>query len=69
MRVYGMNVLKELDKKKIKKVFTSRKEVCTYCQENKIKYEMVDNHLLNKMCEYNHQGVVIEAFDYDYYKI
>ena len=69
MRVYGMNVLKELDKKKIKKVFTSRKEVCTYCQENKIKYEMVDNHLLNKMCEYNHQGVVIEAFDYDYYTI
>ena len=31
MRVYGMNVLKELDKKKIKKVFTSRKEVCKYC--------------------------------------
>ena len=26
MRVYGMNVLKELDTKKIKKVFTSRKE-------------------------------------------
>ena len=69
MRVYGMNVLKELDKKKIKKVFTSRKEVCKYCRENKIKYELVDNHLLNKMCEYNHQGVVIEAFDYDYYTL
>ena len=69
MRVYGMNVLKELDKKKIKKVFTSRKEVCKYCGENKIKYELVDNHLLNKMCEYNHQGVVIEAFDYDYYNL
>lgn len=69
MRVYGMNVLKELDKKKIKKVFTSRKEVCKYCSENKIKYEFVDNHLLNKMCEYNHQGVVIEAFDYDYYNL
>ena len=54
-----MNVLKELDKKKIKKVFTSRKEVCKYCGENQIKYEFVDNHLLNKMCEYNHQGVVI----------
>lgn len=67
MRVYGMNVLKELDKKKIKKVFTSRKEVCKYCSENKIKYDLVDNHLLNKMCVYNHQGVVIDAFDYDYY--
>lgn len=69
MRVYGMNVLKELDTKKIKKVFTSRKEVCKYCSENKIKYEFVDNHFLNKMCEYNHQGVVIDAFDYDYYNI
>ena len=69
MRVYGMNVLKELDKKKIKKVFTSRKEVCKYCSVNKIKFEMVDNHLLNKMCEYNHQGVVIEAYDYDYYTL
>ena len=69
MRVYVMNVLKELDKKKIKKVFTSRKEVCKYCSENKIKYELVDNHLLNKMCVYNHQGVVIDAFDYDYYTL
>lgn len=69
MRVYGMNVLKELDTKKIKKVFTSRKEVCKYCSENKIKYEFADNHFLNKMCEYNHQGVVIDAFDYDYYNI
>ena len=69
MRVYGMNVLKELDKKKIKKVFTSRKEVCKYCSDNKIKYELVDNHLLNKMCVYNHQGVVIDAFDYDYYTL
>lgn len=69
MRVYGMNVLKELDTKKIKKVFTSRKEVCKYCSENKIKYEFVDNHFLNKICEYNHQGVVIDAFDYDYYNI
>lgn len=69
MRVYGMNVLKELDKKKIKKVFTSRKEVCKYCSENKIKYELVDNRLLNKMCVYNHQGVVIDAFDYDYYTL
>ncbi len=69
MRVYGMNVLKELDKQKIKKVFTSRKEVCKYCSENKIKYELVDNHLLNKMCVYNHQGVVIDAFDYDYYTL
>ncbi len=69
MRVYGMNVLMELDKKKVKKVYTSRKEVAKYCSSNKIRYEFVDNHLLSKMCEHNHQGVVIDAFDYDYYNL
>lgn len=69
MQVYGMNVLKELDKKKIKKVYTSRKEAITYCQENKIKYELVDNHFLSKLTKENHQGIVIDAFDYDYYDL
>ena len=43
--------------------------MCSSDLENKIKYELVDNHLLNKMCVYNHQGVVIDAFDYDYYTL
>ena len=68
MQVYGMNVLKELDKKKIKKVYTSRKEAIIYCQKNKIKYESVDNHFLNKLTKENHQGIIIDAFDYDYYE-
>lgn len=68
MQVYGMNVLKELDKKKIKKVYTSRKEAIIYCQENKIKYESVDNHFLNKLTKENHQGIIIDVFDYDYYE-
>lgn len=68
MQVYGMNVLKELDKKKIKKVYTSRKEAIKYCQDNKIKYEFVDNHFLNKLTKENHQGIIIDAFDYDYYE-
>lgn len=68
MQVYGMNVLKELDKKKIKKVYTSRKEAIKYCQDNKIKYESVDNHFLNKLTKENHQGIIIDAFDYDYYE-
>ena len=67
MRVYGMNVLKELDAKKIKKVFTSRNEVCKYCKDNKIKFELVDNQFLNKLTKENHQGVIIEAFNYNYY--
>ena len=45
MLAYGVNVLKELDKKRIKKVMTSRTEIIDYCKNNKIKYEKVDNHL------------------------
>lgn len=67
MRVYGINVLKELDTKKIKKVYTTRREVIDYCQSNKVKYEVVDNNFLNKLTKENHQGVIIEVFDYDYY--
>lgn len=67
MQVYGMNVLKSLDKKKIKKVYTSRKEAIKYCQENKIKFEAADNQFLNKLSRENHQGIIIEIFDYDYY--
>ena len=67
MIVYGMNVLKEVDKKKIKKVTTSRKEAIDYCKENKIKYEFKDNHFLNKLTSENHQGVIIDIFDYNYY--
>ncbi len=66
MQVYGMNVLKELNNKKIKKVYTSRKEVIKYCQDNKIKYELVDNHFLNKLTKENHQGIIIDTYDYDY---
>lgn len=69
MQVYGMNVLKELDHKKIKKVYTSRKEAIEFCKINKIKYEFVDNHFLDKLSKENHQGVIIDAFDYDYYNL
>lgn len=69
MLVYGMNVLKEVDTKKIKKVYTTRREVVDYCKENKIKYEFKDNKFLNNLTKENHQGVIIDIFDYDYYTI
>ena len=69
MLVYGINVLKEVDNKKIKKVYTSRKEVVDYCKNNKIKYEFKDNHFLNNLSKENHQGVIIDIFDYDYYTL
>ena len=69
MLAYGMNVLKELDSKKVKKVITSRSEVIDYCRKNKIKFEKVDNHFLNKLTKENHQGVVIDIYDYNYYSL
>lgn len=69
MLAYGVNVLKELDTRKIKKVLTSRLEIIEYCKKNKIKYEKVDNKFLNKMTKENHQGVVIDIYEYDYYSL
>ena len=69
MLVYGMNVLKETDVKKIKKVYTSRQDVVKYLKENKIKYEFKDNHFLNVLTKENHQGVIIDIYDYEYYSL
>ena len=69
MIVYGMNVLKSVEPKKIKKVTTSRNEVIEYCRINKIKYEYQDNHFLNKITKENHQGVIIDIYDYNYYEM
>lgn len=69
MLVYGRNVLKELDKKKIRKIFISSNEVIPYLKENKLKYEFVPKQRLDKMTNGNHQGVVVEIYDYEYYNI
>lgn len=66
MLVYGKNILKEIDKKKIKKVYCARKEYLDYLQQNKIHYEYTDINRLNNMVDGLHQGIVIDMFDYDY---
>ena len=67
MLVYGVNVLKELENKKIKNVMTSRRDIIEYCTANKIKFQRLDNQTLNKMTKNNHQGVIIDIYDYEYY--
>ena len=67
MQVYGPNVLKELNKDMIQKVYTSRKEIVKYCEEEHIKYEFKDNNFLNKLCNKKHQGVVINVYEYKYF--
>lgn len=67
MLVYGRNVLKELDKKKIRKIYVSTKELIPYLKEENLKFEIVPKVRLDKMVKGNHQGIVIDMFDYEYY--
>lgn len=73
MLVYGKNTLKELETKKIRRVFINKnskdKELFEYLKNNKIKYELVDNFILDKKANGKHQGIVIEIDDYNYYSL
>lgn len=67
MLVYGRNIIKELDKSKIKKIYISSKELIPYLKEEKLKFDIVPKQRLDKMVSGNHQGVVVEIYDYEYY--
>lgn len=73
MLICGRNVLKETPINKIHKVFLKEyfkdKEVIDYLKENKIHFEFVNINRLNKMVKENHQGIVIDVNDYEYYKL
>ncbi len=69
MLVYGRNVLKELDPKKIKKIYISSKELIPYLKKEKLKYDFVSKQALSKMVKGNHQGIVIDVYDYNYYSL
>ena len=69
MKVCGKNVVKELIKSGagFKKVYISKKFdeefIIDYINTNKIKYEVVDKGLLDKMDIGNHQGIIAEIED------
>lgn len=73
MYVCGKNVLKETPISKIHKVFLKEyfkdSDVINYLKENKIRFEFVNIQRLNKMVKENHQGIVIDIDDYEYYKL
>jgi len=71
--VCGRNVLKETPINKIRKVYLKEnfkeQEIINYLKDNKIKYEILPEFRLNKMTKERHQGVVIDALEYEYYNL
>lgn len=68
MLVYGKNILNEIDKSKIKKVYIASSNYIDFLTNNKIKYEFVDKKRLDNLTRYaNHQNIVIDILDYEYY--
>ncbi len=73
MLVYGRNVLKEIDINKIKKVYINSKitdkQIIENLKRQKIKFELVENKVLDRLVDGNHQGIVVDIFNYEYYNI
>ena len=69
MLVWGKNVFNEIDVKKIRKVYldkNSAKDYITYLQNNKVRYDLVDKRVLDDLANKNHQGIVVDIYDYEY---
>lgn len=73
MLVYGRNVLKETPINKIHKIYLKENfkdiNIINYLQTNKIRYEFVPLYRLDKMIKGNHQGIVLDVDEYEYYKL
>lgn len=73
MLAFGKNVLLMMNPKEIKKVYISHaikdEEIKKFLTANKVHYVVTSNDVLNKMCQKNHQGVVIEREEYQYFSL
>lgn len=73
MRVYGKNVAKEVLDKNIKRVYLSKtfndKEIINELKSRKIPIRYLDKNVLNSMEKGNHQGIIIDIDDYEYYPL
>lgn len=70
MLVYGKNVLKDTEVKKIRRVYLQEnfkdKDIINYLENNHIHYFYRPKDQLDKMVSYNHQGVVIDMDSFSY---
>lgn len=70
MLVYGKNVFKETEVKKIRKVYllpqNKNSEWISYMEQNHIRYEIISLNRMNHMVTGNHQGIVLDILDYEY---
>ena len=72
MLVWGKNVFNEIDTSKIRKVYIDRnkeREFIPYLKEHKLRYDLVDKRVLDDMSAKNHQGIVVDIYDYEYKNI
>lgn len=69
MRVCGKNVFNELNYKTVRKVLISDnfkdKEILNKIRDNKLKYIVTDQRVMDKMLPHN-QGIIVEIDDYAY---
>ena len=69
MRVCGKNVFNELNYKDVRKVLISEnfkdKDIIDKIKENKLKYVITDQRIMDKMMPHN-QGIIVEINDYEY---
>lgn len=70
MLVYGKNVLKDVEPKKIRRVYLNEnfrdKEIINYLEKNHIHYFYRPKNQLDKMIDRNHQGIVIDMDSFEY---
>lgn len=72
MKVFGRNVFNEYKNnyKDIRKIYLSKgfsdKEIINFIKDKKLKYDVVDNKILDGMVDGNHQGIIMQIDDYEY---
>lgn len=69
MLVWGKNVFNEIDFKKVRKVYIDKsmsKKYISILQSNSVRYDLVDKKALDDMAGRNHQGIVVDIYQYEY---